>query len=212
MAFFVNVPNVPGVPAVLRPPGFTSIVSLITRDVLALFGGASANQRWGIYQGGAPVVLADNCVAVEYRQQWQIADYLVERGAFESYDKVATPFDTRVRMSAGGSQSDREAFLGSIDAIAGTLELFDVVTPEAVYTSCNISRYDLHRTATNGVGLLTVDIALQEIRVTATAMMSNTQSPTSAGQVNGGAVQTTSATSKQEASVPPRPFNDGNKE
>lgn len=186
--------NIPGIPAGVASAAsgiISGALSLLSSDAASLLSGLFGGAQWGIYLGGIPVVLADNCVSIDYRQSWQVSDYPKEKGAFESYDKVATPFDAMVRLSAGGSSANREAFLASIDAIAGTLMLFDVVTPEKVYSSCNITRQGLVRHATHGVSLITVDIALVEVRVTATAN-STTQDPTSAAQSNSGPVQTTS--------------------
>jgi hypothetical protein len=128
-------------------------------------------------------------VTFDYRQEWTVSDYPLEQGAFQSYDKVQTPFDVRVRYAAGGSQQNRQALLDSIAAIAGDLNLYDVVTPEAVYQSVNVTHYDYRRTATNGVGLLQVDVWCIEVRVTAQAQFQNVQNPTSASPQSQGNVQ-----------------------
>lgn len=194
MAFTVNVPNVPGVPAVLRAVGAVSTaVNLLTSDAISLFGGSLFSQQWGIYLNVVPVVLADNVVSFDYRQQWTISDYPVEQGAFESYDKVQTPFNGRFRFTAGGSETNRQLLLDSIAVIAGDLNLYTIITPEAVYASCNVTHYDYSRSSNNGAGLITVDVWAEEVRQTVTAAMSNTASPTAASQVNVGTVQTTTA-------------------
>ncbi|MGJ2408975.1 hypothetical protein ACR8FJ_22715, partial [Salmonella enterica subsp. enterica serovar Paratyphi A] len=135
---------------------------LLIADALSLIfrGGVSA---WGIYRGGAPVVVSDNVVAFNFRKQWAISDYPVERGAFESYDKVEVPYGVQFRFSAGGSEAKRQALLSSIAAIAGDLNLYDIVTPDRVYLNANIERFDYSQTATNGVGLLQVDVTAIEI-------------------------------------------------
>lgn len=175
------------------------IVELLVADAIGLLSGAFGQQAWGIYFGGAPVIIADNVVEVQYRQQWSISDFPVERGAFESYDKVQIPYDARLRFTAGGSAANRTAMLASIAAIAGDTNLYDVVTPEAVYLSCNFTHYDYSRRANEGMGLLSVDIWLIEVREAASAVMSNTKDPSGASQVNGGTVQTTPASSVQLA-------------
>ncbi|RUV19963.1 hypothetical protein [Mesorhizobium sp. M7A.F.Ca.MR.245.00.0.0] len=175
------------------------ILELLTQDAIGLLSGAFSQQPWGIYFGGVPVIVADNVVEVQYRQQWSISDFPVERGAFESYDKVQIPYDARLRFTAGGSQANRAAMLASIAAVAGDTNLYDVVTPEAVYLSCNFTHYDYSRRANEGMGLLSVDIWLIEVRQAVSAGMSNTQDPSGASQVNGGTVQTAPATSAQLA-------------
>ena len=193
----VSVPNVPGVPAVVFAPVIGLINQFLTGDTLGLFPGAS-NPGWGIYSGGSAVVHAETVLTFDYRQQWAIADYPIEGGSFESYDKVATPFDARFRFATGGSETQRQELLSSIKSIAGNTQLYTVVTPEAVYQNVNITHYDYSRAAQNGLGLIVVDVWAQEIRVAASGGTFSTQDPTSAPQVNGGSVQTTEATPTQE--------------
>jgi hypothetical protein len=191
MAFFVDVPDLPGVPAVLRAAGFVSpSIALLTSDAASLLSLFFAVQQWGIYQGGFPVITADTVASLEYQKSWTISDYPVEGGAFESYDKVYVPFNGYVRFAAGETEANRVALLDSIDAIAADLNFYDIVTPEKIYSSCNIVDYNFRRTATNGLGLLVVDVKVEEVRVTGQTTAGSTQSASNASQVNGGPVQT----------------------
>jgi len=197
----VAVPNVPGVPPVI----FADIdltITLLTEDAFGIFTG-SPSAPWGIYLGGIPVVVADNVVAFNYKKQYAIADYPVERGSFESYDKVEIPYEAGFRFTAGGSDANRQAMLASIRAIQGDLNLYDIVTPEAVYLRANVQRHDYSQTAQNGVGLLQVDVFVQEVRELSGAPLTSTQNPTDAAQVNGGPVQATEATPTQIAAINP---------
>ena len=203
MAFPVNVPRVPGVPSVLFASTIGQVLNFLTQDAVGIFTGLSQQQPWGIYLGGAPVVLADNVVSFDLRKQWAISDYPVEQGAFASYNKVFIPFDGRFKFTAGGSDAKRQALLTSIEAIAGDLNLYTIVTPIAIYPSVNITHYDYSQTATNGVGLLSVDVWTEEVRETGAQAMSNTASPTASAQVNGGTVQPVAATRAQAAQTGP---------
>lgn len=180
--------SIPGVPAVGAGVSLITSIIFLASDTLNLLTGF-ATSSWGIFQNGQIVLEADSVVSVEYNQDWTIADFQIEEGGFETYDKVDTPFNNRVRMSSGGSQANRQALLDGIKAIAGTLELYEVVTPEQVYSSVNIQAYSLRRSSRDGVGLIQIDIRLLEVRVNATAQFSNTKSPTAASQVNDGTVQ-----------------------
>jgi hypothetical protein len=195
MTIYPNVPNVPGVPPIPRDPLIVAgAIELLTKDAVA--GILSGFPQWGIFLNGAPVVLADNVASIDYKQDWTISDYQLEQGAFESYDKVAHPFECKVRFTAGGDVTNRQNFLNSIAAIAPTLTLYDIVTPEETYTSVNITHYDYRRTAINGVGLITVDVWAVQVRVTATASFQNVTSPSSASPQNGGIVQTMPTTTQ----------------
>lgn len=171
---------------------------LLTRDLIGEI--APPGAQWGIFSGGSAVVTADNVVAFDYKQEWSISDYPVERGAFESYDKVSLPYDARIRFTAGGNVAKREALLTSIAAIAGTTNLYDVVTPEYIYTSVTISHYDYRRTARSGLGLLQVDVWCLQVNQN-TAFDDNTAQPDGADQVNGGSVQPTGVTSSQDNAI-----------
>ena len=166
------------------------MVDFLTSDAPGLFQGVS-EAPWGVYLGATQIVQADSVITFDYRQQWAISDYPVERGAFESYDKVDTPYSARLRFARGGSQADRTALLDSIRAIAGNLVLYSVVTPDAVYLSANIERFDYSQAARAGVGLIQVDVQLTEIRERGGGALSSTKDPADSAQVNGGPVQPT---------------------
>lgn len=204
MGLFPNVPNVPGVPAVPRNPlavaSTVDAVVLLAQDIIGLITGLTT-QPWGIYRNGLPVILADNVVSLDYKQEWTVSDFPLERGAFESYDKVELPFEARIRFTTGGSRADREAFLQSIEVIAGDLNLYDVVTPERIYQSVNINHYDYARKARNGLGLLIVDIHLVQVRVGTASSFSSTQSPGAADPINGGTVQPSDVTPQRTNTV-----------
>lgn len=185
-----TVPSADGVPTLASD--VTSIaasaLTLLQSDTYSYFSSVMSPE-WGIFKNGQPVVTADTVTALGFKKDWAIADYHVERGAFESYDKVETPFDMRVRFAAGGSAEARQTLLESVAAIASDLNLYDVVTPEAIFQNVNVRHYDFQRTAQNGVGLLVVDVWLQEIRQTVAETGTGSAAPSGASPVNGGTVQ-----------------------
>lgn len=179
--------------------GFGGGPTIIQRD-LAAFG--IIEPLWGIFNdSGESVVVADNVVNFEYKQEWTVADYPMEQGAFESYDKVDTPFSARITFSSGGSFRNRQHLLASIDQVAGDLKKYDVVTPEKTYTSVNIMHYDYRRTAVNGAGLITVAVWLTEIRENATVATTDTAAPSGAATQDGGQVQAKDTTASQQSII-----------
>ena len=181
-----DVPNAPGVPSLSSY--LANAISLLAADAIDIVIGNLGFPQWGIYLDGAPAFDFNSVVDFTYKQEWTISDYPVEEGGFQSYDTVQLPFDIKVRIASGGSEMERQALLDAVDAAANTLDLYDVVTPEKIYSSCNIMHYDYKRTSTNGVGMIIIDIWFVEIRVTATAALSNTQNPTNAGTQSNGNV------------------------
>lgn len=197
MADFPVVPNLPGVPSILRDPNAVAATALsfLSADTVRP---QRSGIRWGVFLNGAAVVTPDNFVGIDFRQGWAVADYPVENGGFESYDKVDLPYDARVRFSSGGSLENRIKLLRQVTAIAETLEFYDVVTPEVIYKSCNVQHYDYRRTSRNGVGLITVEMWLLEIRV-APVRGANVQFPSSSSQVNNGTVQPQDPSNEQSS-------------
>lgn len=206
MSIFPNVPNVPGVPPLLRNPNaIFSTVALLAADVSFLLG-LFAGPQWGLFNsGGDLVVTADSVTSFDFKKDWTVSNYPVEPNAFASYDKVETPFNVRIRFASGGSEFDRRALINSIERIAASLELFNAVTPEKVYTSVNVMHFDYDRTAVKGVGLLVIDVWCIQVRVaqdaaftssgtgtpSSTAQLSgiNTKSPSGASPISSGTVQ-----------------------
>lgn len=183
------VPNVAGVPALLGGfvPGFGAGVALLAEDALGALSAVPA--LWGIFQGGAPVVVADTVSAFDAKQEWITADYPVEQGQFQSYDKVYRPYDVRVTFATGGSAAARAAMIASVKAVAGTTQIFDVITADDVWPSCTAGHFDYRRSATNGLGLLQLTVWLTQIVQTVPGGQFNTQSPSASDPKNDGPVQ-----------------------
>lgn len=200
--------NVPSLSSLIKIPNLTSFLKLpfplgglLKSDAPKVSSVAAPDARWGIYLGAIPVIEVDSIVTLEFKRDYRIADYPMEQGAFESYDKVTTPYDARLRMTMGGNTADRARFLATLDGIAQSLKLYDVVTPEAVYHNANIHHVDYKRAATSGAGMIVADVWLTEIRVTVVTVFVNTAVPSGANPVNIGTVQPVPATPAQKAPV-----------
>lgn len=184
------------------PPLLGDVAGLFVDQVAALavdtFVGYGAGEppMWGVFLGGAPVVLAETVTEMGYKQDWAIADYPVERGGFESYDKVNTPFAVHMQFVSGGTEQNRQALLDSIAAIGDSLTLFDVVTPEAVYVGVNVQSYNYRRATRNGMGLMIVNVVFIEIREEGTTDFKNAKSPSGYAASQAGNVQAVPATTE----------------
>lgn len=181
-----GVPNLlPGQDAI-----FAEVSNIILTDSFIGYG-LGQSPQWGIFLGAQPVVIADTVTSFGYQQEWAIADYPVERGGFESYDKVNTPFQVRIQFVSGGSEAKRESLLKSIAGIADDLTLYDVLTPEEVYVGVNVAGYSYRRTSTNGLGLMIVDVNLLEIREEGITDFKNTRPASGYLAFQTGNVQST---------------------
>jgi hypothetical protein len=205
-ALYPDVPVLPGIPAVLRLAGsFLPAPVLLLADRLGLLGAFGA-PSWGIFRrDGSLAITADSVVGVDIGRDWRIASHPVEAGGFGSYNKVATPFDVRVILTASGSDANRANLLAQVDAACASLALFTVITPEFFYPSANLVSYRLRRSADRGVKLLQVEVGVEEVRIANPTQFtkgegadtSAAKDPAAASPANGGTVSATAADAGQ---------------
>lgn len=178
----IGIPNIPKLPTNIS-------------GALIQFGGAALinavfGNYWGIFgQNGIPLLLSDNVTSVKHQNTSKVSNAPVERGSFASYNKVGDPYTVTVQMSKGsGGVFARGAFLGLLDTLANSTDLFLVITPEAVYPNMAITGYDYAREASDGARLLKVNIHLAEVRQV-TVKYTKTKSEGAQAQQDGGKVQ-----------------------
>lgn len=204
---------IPGLPA-LPSSVIVDALQLLTGDALALLA-PSGGSQWGLFLDGEVAVTADNVASFEFKQDMRISNFPVEEGSFATYNKVQLPYDVRLQFSTGGTASDRQALIDSVDAVIASTSLFDAPTPEKVYQNLNPTHQSLRRTARNGVGLLVIDVYCEEVRVTASQQFTSSQqgggtttvmtikhpqSPSASPQVSDGNVQPVTPSAAQSAS------------
>lgn len=218
-SLFPNVPKLPGVPQLARsnlfpagPPPILGLALALGKLWQSIF----AQPQWAIYRSQKseepetdddgiqtvtvvakrlPVVKPDSFGEFSYRNEWSVSDFPVQEGGFASYNKVNNPFEISVRMYHGGTKQGRAKFLESIEAIAGTLDLYDIVTPERTYLNVNVTRYEVTRRGPRGAYFLSeVDLYFREIRfisasyTTTATETQNARDPSAAPVVNTGTV------------------------
>jgi hypothetical protein len=193
-ALYPSVPNAPGVPPLLRNAARiadTATSGLLgISDELDLLIGAEP-VKWGVFDAAhQPVAVADSVISFEYRNGSRISDYPLEQGAFASYNKVANPYDAKVRMVCSGSEAKRTVFINALEAASKSIALYTVVTPEVTYLNANIESWDYRRESSNGAHVIIADLHIREIRETATAAFSAPKSPSAADTQSQGQVQT----------------------
>ena len=167
--------------------------SLLFSDARLIFQ-IFQSSSWGIFEaGGNAALFPDSITSIDYEKQWVVASYPMERGSFQSYNKVQFPFGNQVRVTKGGSVGEKQDFLNTLETMAASLNLFDIVTPEQSYYNATIERLNVVRTSTNGAGLLSVDIAFIEVRETAFSSFTDVKTLGAKDPVNVGTVQAGSA-------------------
>lgn len=195
---FPNVPFLTGVPQLVRSLLFqpANEVTLGAQAQHGLWASAQIAPSWGVFdQNGVKVINPDNVYAFSDRSEWRISDYPVQRGAFDTFNKVIVPPDQTLRMTKGGTLTQRTEFLKSIDRIVGDTNLYYILTPEKTYLNVNVSRAELIRRSSEGAYFLEVDIYFRTIveqnaqYSTTAADTSNATNPPALPPVNQGNVQ-----------------------
>lgn len=188
---FPNVPQVPGVPAILRETTIPSLGELANLGLGAIAALIFGIPRWGLYdQDGQQVLLFETFLGIRFRNGSRISSFPVEQGSFSSFNKVDTPFDAMLRFALSGDTVSRGTLLNTLEALKGSVDLFSVVTPEIVYPSANVVAYSYERNSRSGPSQLIVYLYVEEVREKAQAVFSNTAEPDGAGEQNNGQVQT----------------------
>lgn len=168
--------QIPGIPPLFNPSTQLLIAagSVLFADAI---GSLQVSRPWGIYDtSGNKVLDPDSVGRFGFRNNWKVSDYPVEQGAFDTYNKVSTPYASTITMIKGGTLTDRTAFLDALDVVADSLDTFSIVTPEKTYTSATIERYDLERRRESGANLIIVNIHVSEVRITPAVQYSSTRS------------------------------------
>lgn len=202
---YPDVPATAGVPAVNRngsnPAGAAQPAPLTEDAPITVV----AAKGWGVYgPGGNKALEPDSIFAMEPSREFRISDYPQEAGGFQSYNKVALPAETRVTVTKGGTSAARRAFLAAIDDMLETTDTFTIVTPEGTFPNRNLIRYEYRRAADRGASLLVLELAFEEVRVTAKGKFSSTKEPSGANPVNGGPVRPATPTPAQTPAGEPK--------
>jgi hypothetical protein len=205
---FPNVPQLPGVPQLVRS-GLIEAQSVLDTGLLIgqviRFAIAQA-PVWGIFnQNNVKVINPDSIFSLNARAEWRKSNYPQQLGAFVSYNKVPVPGVPTVRMNKGGSLSDRKTFLKQIRAIAGDTNLYNIITPEETFVNVNVSKVEYTRRSSEGAYFLEVDIMFEAVNQqnaqysSTAANTANAVNPTALPTVNGGNVQAVPLTSAQSS-------------
>ena len=196
---YPNVPPLPGVPALARSGKYVGAALTVLAEFLPedLFG-----TKWGIIgKTGTAVLTPDSFVEFDYKEERKIPNYPIESGSFQSYNKVALPFDCRMTVTCSGNKSMKKpAFLAAIEKLMASLELVTIVTPDGNYPNCNLIHVDYRREARQGATLIIAQLWFQEVRIAQAAALP-TSTPAGATNVSNGQVSPTPSPTNLSSSI-----------
>jgi hypothetical protein len=184
---YPDVPQLPGVPTINRSSstpisaGLTVLGELLPNN---LFG-----VQWSIEdQSNSITLIPDSFFNFEYKNDRKVPNYPVEDGSFQSYNKVAIPFDCRVVVTCSGNGAmSKGEFLSALQSMLDGLNLFTIYTPNYYYSNLNLIHVDYRREARQGATLILAQLWFQEIRI-AQQPSNPTVQPSGANTENNGQV------------------------
>jgi len=167
--------------------------AVVTAGSSANAGGfmASVSGVLGATSSGRPVLTPDSVLSLEWHGEERISDYPVQNGQFVSYNKVKVPFDLRMVMTcqglnvvqdalkpvtqlldqalsnvglAFGQPMTRDAFLRQLDSMLDSIDLYDVITPDKVYSNVNLVGYNHSKKNDAGGTLIIAELMFREVR------------------------------------------------
>src|ERR1700744_6577075 len=116
---FPNVAQLPGVPQLVRANQAVNTVKLAVGAVQQFLGSASKQLVWGVFdQNGNPVIQPDSFYGMTNTNRWKVADFPLQDGDFNSYNKVIIPREITLKITQGGSLQQRTALLVAVAALA----------------------------------------------------------------------------------------------
>lgn len=202
--------------------GAEAVASVTAGTLLEDYLVSDAASHWGIFDSsGNRVLTAARVVSLDGQSKYQISDAPMEDGAFTSYNKVTTPRSYRVLVVCDGSEAGsggltdlvsmyslgtlgnaltgagdmyvRKDFLDTLEELEQDTNLYSVATPEKVYRNANIIGSRWSRSSRGGITMPSVEIMLQELRLTATSSISNAHEPQGQATQTNGTVQASSS-------------------
>jgi hypothetical protein len=219
-----------GVPPLLNTiANIGNIITLVTSDAILVARKFMA-PTWGIYgptnssleqssefsangdmvitgKANKPIqqaIIPDSIVSIDYEKEWVVANYPVEQGQFQSYNKVRMPYHNAVLMTFSGSPKGWGSFIpfvelrnyrgvelktqlmATLEKMAASLDLYDIVTPERIYENANIMGINYRRSAEEGASLICVEVIFVEVMNTSEPKFTEVKNPNSKPPVNTG--------------------------
>ena len=186
---YPNVPPLPGVPPLSRTGNQYLGAAL---NVVAQFlpSNLFIGTQWAIIdpQSAEIVLSPDSFVEFDFKQDQKIPIYPLQSGAFQSYNKVAMPYEIRMTVTCSGNgPMSKTDFLEKINSLLNSLTLVDIQTPGFLYESMNLIHVDYRREAQQGATLIIAQLWFQWVRIVSNPL-NQTATPSGASSTALGQV------------------------
>ena len=129
-----------------------------------LFGIYGASQQRYIVRSEEEEVDFSSMLEFSAETSTQLPDEPIEKGSFSTYNRVIEPVVIRAKLATTGTSDKLQSKLDRLKKMAEGMEKITIVTPEQKYPHMMLEGFDYRRDNNNGVGLLTVEMRLKEVR------------------------------------------------
>ena len=157
----MSFPNLPGVPP-LQSASATALasVALVASPLISNLLD-KLKPKWEIQDAaGKKVIDPDAFLSIDYHNESNIPMFPIESGAFDSYNKIATPYIIAVKIAKGAkidmgfNSPDLKTFLNTLESIQGDTKNYSIITPDATYLNATLKGFDYKRETNNGASMI----------------------------------------------------------
>ena len=123
----------------------------------------SKNKGW-IVKGQSAAVDFNSMQEFSVEKSSRLPDEPIEKGSFATYNRIIEPRAITCRLSIEGGASKLQNAIDRLTDLCENDEKITLTTPEQSYKNMMLESFDYRRDATNGRGVLYVDLRFKEIR------------------------------------------------
>ena len=123
----------------------------------------SKNKGW-IVRGQSSAVDFNSMQEFSAEKSSRLPDEPIEKGSFSTYNRIIEPHSITCRLSIEGGASKLQSAIDRLTTLCENNEKITLTTPEQSYKNMMLESFDYRRDATNGRGVLFVDLRFKEIR------------------------------------------------
>lgn len=156
-----------------------SIFSVINSAISPSYGIYYSSQTKTKEKANQVALAPSSFIEVSRGRDASVTTAPLESGDYLSYNKVQRPAEINIVVAFEGwtglsgdipnltnfTTMSRSGFLDALDKMVAATELYDIETPDTIYTSYDLTRYDYKINAREGVTLLMATLVFQAVQV-----------------------------------------------
>ena len=124
---------------------------------------ADIKRSW-IVRGDSAEVAFSSMLEFSAEKSSRLPDEPIEKGSFSTYNRVIAPRSITCSLGVAGSAQQLQNEIDRLTTLSENDEKITLVTPEQSYKNMMLESFDYRRDASNGRGVLYVDLRFKEIR------------------------------------------------